>query len=747
MKIVRFIFSIGCLMLAILLVSCNKENHRQKIVLFTSFPEHSLPFQRIKTDLNNEYSSKKYAVYVHPANVEDSTNLDEKENFKQIRQKMEICLDTMYEKPDVIILFGDLVAHAAAGSRYPMLRTTPAVCLHITYPSYQSLLPRRHNFVVYQSPLTVKENLNYIANIEKFVATAIMLDSTYLDNHTFELMMDQLERDKSRYAEDHHDMSDVEEPELHYLRMNNECFPDNAMEENIGLYYTVNPEVFNLKYISALHGCLGGYITPISEMFKQSHPVIDALLDGENAQRIGWQKHHCDYWLDWRNARQLHPYAEDFPRYTHFVNLPWQYRSRLHMFCYKMMLPAGVLLLLLIIVFIPTCYVVLDYRQRKGLLDQGKKAKETDEQLQSILASIKAYPFHITQDYHIVLPKTLKEFGIKDRPLPLDVVLRMLAEPTRSELWQFVHNPSDSQEMQREAIYYNYKEPEEHTVLIQLTRHKQDDIKYIFSGLYIFNDEEHQIDAELKEALRRSEELTAKESFLAAMGHEIRTPLNAIAGFSHVLLQHNKDLTEQERATYGEYIIQSNNEMLRLMDQVMNYSREKGDHFQIELSRHNVADLVENLYVIHSVIVPNRLTFDLRRGPSEIEFMVNKTSLYQIVSNLINNAIKFTEQGGITLGWEVVETEHANEQAESLKYVIIYVQDTGIGIAPTLQKRIFDRYFKENNHTVGAGIGLSLCKELVTQMGGTILIKSKEGEGSRFEVILPLLPVTTLKKI
>lgn len=133
------------------------------------------------------------------------------------------------------------------------------------------------------------------------------------------------------------------------------------------------------------------------------------------------------------------------------------------------------------------------------------------------------------------------------------------------------------------------------------------------------------------------------------------------------------------------------------------------------------------VYSVYSLSNPET-NVRVKSGP-DAKMLANRASLLQVMSNIINNAIKFTEQGSITIGWEIESRDSGNR-------VVLFVEDTGIGISPENQQSIFKKYYKSTSTSAGAGIGLSLCKFLVEKMNGEISVKSTLGKGSRFEVRL-----------
>jgi signal transduction histidine kinase len=153
-------------------------------------------------------------------------------------------------------------------------------------------------------------------------------------------------------------------------------------------------------------------------------------------------------------------------------------------------------------------------------------------------------------------------------------------------------------------------------------------------------------------------------------------------------------------------------------------SNPEEEQMHMALKTRKVKDIVEELYATYNVVIPDRLEYNIVRGPEDVYVDVNRSSMMQVMSNLVNNAVKFTKEGSITMGWQCTDDK-----------AIIFLEDTGIGIPEEKQELIFDRYYKESSSTAGAGIGLSLCRRLVENMHGKIQVKSEVGKGSRFELV------------
>ena len=235
------------------------------------------------------------------------------------------------------------------------------------------------------------------------------------------------------------------------------------------------------------------------------------------------------------------------------------------------------------------------------------------------------------------------------------------------------------------------------------------------------------IEEELRVAKEKAENLDRlKSAFLANMSHEIRTPLNAIVGFASLLIESDD---KKERQDYVD-IMQENTELLlQLISDILDLSKiEAGtldftmDHLDIKSFSE---DIMRNYDIKEDKPVPVLLAPDL----PEYYIYTDKKRLMQVITNFINNALKFTNEGQIML-----EYRHKAESNE----IEFAVTDTGMGIAPDKVDQAFDRFVKLNSFSKGTGLGLSICRSIIEHLGGTIGAESEMGVGSRFWFTHPL---------
>ena len=221
-----------------------------------------------------------------------------------------------------------------------------------------------------------------------------------------------------------------------------------------------------------------------------------------------------------------------------------------------------------------------------------------------------------------------------------------------------------------------------------------------------------------------------KSEFLANMSHELRTPLNGILGFAELL---EGDLDDPTQREYAQTIRVSGEHLLRLVTDVLDLAKIEAGRMDFDLAPVVLPELLRNVVANQRGHAQRKnISLDLIEDGMPSIVFADEARLHQIMLNLTSNALKFTDQGGVTV--------RASLDGEGQR-VRIEVQDSGIGIRPEEQGLVFEKFrqsetFLTRNHA-GTGLGLTLAKQLVEHMGGEIGVVSTPGEGSTFHVILP----------
>lgn len=214
-----------------------------------------------------------------------------------------------------------------------------------------------------------------------------------------------------------------------------------------------------------------------------------------------------------------------------------------------------------------------------------------------------------------------------------------------------------------------------------------------------------------------------KSAFLANMSHEIRTPLNAIVGFSDLLVE-AEDI--EERKEYVKIVRNNNELLLQLITDILDLSKIEAGTFEFSCGDVDVNLLCEDIVCCMQMKVHEEVELLFDSHLPQCHIISDRNRLHQVILNFVNNAIKFTSQGSIRVGYQV--------KGEELE---VYVQDTGVGIDEEQQLHIFERFVKLNSFVPGTGLGLSICQSIIEQLGGRIGVDSELGKGSRFWFRLP----------
>ena len=214
-----------------------------------------------------------------------------------------------------------------------------------------------------------------------------------------------------------------------------------------------------------------------------------------------------------------------------------------------------------------------------------------------------------------------------------------------------------------------------------------------------------------------------KSAFLANMSHEIRTPLNAIVGFSHLIAESDD---AEERKTYYQIVEANNERLLQLINEILDLSKIESGTIEFSFGLTSLHNLCQEIHDAHIFRTPEGVQLVYEPSDESLRIETDKNRVFQVISNLIGNAVKFTKEGSIKYGYELVDGQ-----------IVFHVTDTGTGIEPEKVGRVFERFAKLNNHAQGTGLGLSICKSIVERLGGKITVNSEFGVGTTFNFTLP----------
>ena len=230
---------------------------------------------------------------------------------------------------------------------------------------------------------------------------------------------------------------------------------------------------------------------------------------------------------------------------------------------------------------------------------------------------------------------------------------------------------------------------------------------------------------QLNEVAEESNQL--KNAFIANMTHEIRTPLNAIVGFTNVLAE-TDNLSREERMIFLKEINDNKNFLVQMINDLLDFSKIEANTMEYKDGDVDVNALIQEICAAENAHPrPSGIQIEFVEKLPQCRLMIDRVRFAQVINNLVKNALKFTEQGSVRIGYRRLSNDS----------FYFYLADKGCGIYEESRPAIFERFVKMNYNIRGTGLGLSITKSIVEHYGGGIGVESKKGEGSTFYFTLP----------
>ena len=386
-------------------------------------------------------------------------------------------------------------------------------------------------------------------------------------------------------------------------------------------------------------------------------------------------------------------------------------------------------------------------RMQKRLFRESRKLEHTNHVASAILKNVHAFILLINNDFKVLKTNYYQQTGTRKGPEEKRVGdLLQCRNALSAEGGCGTHVYCGSCPI-RQAIRQAFEQRRgftnlEATLNMVTSENQTVACEAVISGSYfLLNEEENmvltvhdithlkQVERELKVAKEKAENADiAKSAFLANMSHEIRTPLNAITGFAEVMGSAN---TEEEKTQYQEIIKMNADLLMQLVNDILDMSKIEAGTLEFVYSTVDINLLLSDLQRLFQMRINDaggKVQIIAEPSLSSCLIQTDRNRVAQVISNFVGNAIKFTREGNIRIGYEAKDTE-----------LYFYVKDTGTGIPAEKLSNVFGRFVKLNKDQKGAGLGLSISQTIVGKLSGQIGADSIEGEGSTFWVTLPYL--------
>lgn len=686
-------------------------------------------------------------------------------------------LGVLKSKPiDLIMVMGDQATHSLLSTRHPLLYSVPVVACNVHFPD-ENLLKKYESRKVYALRDTpdFKHNMEFIRSLQPHVGLEIVynIDLTPLGHKSFDLLNQVVDRKdvqilghKSAFSMEYEYKEMREMIEFYNLMpavANNRIkkneltislcpfryikgasllvMMENSKSEQgkkaflLDKFDMVSFPIVNALSIpsfSCVHAgfgegnkIVGGYMATKEISVQAAADLSTRLM---NKEKIGMPKIRDlrkEYVLDWSVFSTYNGYdIKNAGKNVRIINYPIydHYREEFYL-----------LGILFVFAFIFISVSLLHTRRRSLIERKNLKILEEAHKRLTLSADGGQISLWNMQGSDIEFDDNYARLtGVEKRKFKKTDFLEYVHPDDSQLLSSFYEALCKSPGVEIQRVRFRFDEKKGYQ-WYELRCRSLKDIKgeMMLAGIMQNIQESVEREHQLIVAKQMAEKAELKQSFLNNMSHEIRTPLNAIVGFTNVLLgEGSEEIDPDEKASMLEIINHNNELLLKLINDVLEISRLDSGSLDFDMKEWNMTDIVKEIYKTYQPLIRPSLQFRLELDDTvPVPVHTDRLRFAQVISNFLNNANKFTQNGYIALGCKV-DKKH--------REVRIYVEDSGKGIDEKELMMIFERFYKTDEFEQGSGLGLAISKVIIERLSGCIKVHSEKGKGSCFAVILSL---------
>jgi len=720
--------------------SCSKQELKPKnVLLFFSYDKGHEQYQEYLDAMTNTFEANGYTpnyriCYFDLEYSNRRVDYTLKPFVKQLEKEG--------WKPDIVITEGDRVVRKLVENRCDTIlyygRDIPAIFGALHYPNHLGIDYKKHqNIVIWKEPFDFKKNIDIAVELSGINAVGIEIDFNGQDSLERQQLAKEIAQPPYVNNSDFHHLVITDSLMQNEFKdsivvcvlsaeepwRNIPSHPDSIYGDNIDGKYvlqrymsnahrypfivakkdvfcdfismkTDKPQFTATRSVFNDGGAhyLAGYFASYSTIASDCALTAVRIFNGKAPSTFPIQEHEKNYWMDYNSMAILDmPYSDYSSKYK-IVNAPF---SDAHPYLWFATI---VILVALIIGFI--LLVIWFMRRLRRNIRRQEKMNIEEARYLSTLCMIDSENIKIDSAKDI---KKLVKLIHPDQAYVAEEILRK-AEVSGTYNYSVLCKTEDSEEY----------EPWD----FRFTVENKDVV-----GIAVNMKEEKDMQERIKSAVKLSDEAKKKEHFMTNLSNEIKRPLDIIYNCCKEIVA--EGISEEKKKELSKEITKNSDNLTVIISDILLFSRIESGRQRYTMKEHNLSDIAYEFYESYKDKIPEHITFMLRPGRPNTYINVDVDRLRDVIYQYVSNAIKFTKEGVIIIGWRYYLGKHLCE---------FYIEDTGIGISLEKQKAVFDMFWRESEFIEGVGLGLNISKSLSEAMNGRIGVSSKENCGSRFSV-------------